>query len=178
MNKHLRQIALEREDKPGLDYAAFKARLDCEDFNEAQRALLNTRLQLLESFMTVPHISGADFLSNKSNTKDGDKGKSKKLKKSQEEYEKRKDKLTETKDIWSFKDGSLTIVDLSCPFVDESAACALFDICLALFLETRGDCGRIVALDEAHKVCSPSADQIAFCLKLLVEGCATDHDLL
>ncbi|KAM0803392.1 hypothetical protein BDR22DRAFT_801862 [Usnea florida] len=53
--------------------------------------------------------------------------------------------------IWSFKPGSLTIVDLSCPFVDESAACVMFNICLALFLEDREKAGRIVALDEAHK---------------------------
>lgn len=54
--------------------------------------------------------------------------------------------------IWSFEPGTLTIVDLSCPFVDEGAACAMFNICLALFLEERQAAGRIVALDEAHKV--------------------------
>jgi hypothetical protein len=48
--------------------------------------------------------------------------------------------------------GSLTIVDLSCPFVDENAACALFSICLSLFLERRSAGGRIIGLDEAHKV--------------------------
>lgn len=40
-------------------------------------------------------------------------------------------------DIWASEPGSLTIVDLSDPFVDESAACALFDICLSLFLENQ-----------------------------------------
>ena len=39
--------------------------------------------------------------------------------------------------------------DLSCPFFDESSACALFGI---LFLESRNTASRIVALDEAHKV--------------------------
>lgn len=53
---------------------------------------------------------------------------------------------------WHFEPGILTIVDLSCPFVDDSSACALFNICLELFLESRGSIGRIVALDEAHKV--------------------------
>ena len=48
--------------------------------------------------------------------------------------------------------GSLTIIDLSCPFVDENAACALFSICLSLFLERRNAGGRIIGLDEAHKV--------------------------
>ena len=42
--------------------------------------------------------------------------------------------------------------DLSCPFVDESSACALFAICLDLFLGSCNTASRIVALDEAHKV--------------------------
>lgn len=53
--------------------------------------------------------------------------------------------------IWEFAPGSLTIIDLSCPFVDEASACALFDICLGIFLQARQG-GRVVALDEAHKV--------------------------
>jgi hypothetical protein len=55
-------------------------------------------------------------------------------------------------DLWDFKSGTLTIVDLSCPFVAENDACALFNICLSLFLERRHQGGRLVALDEAHKV--------------------------
>ena len=62
------------------------------------------------------------------------------------------DQEIEFKDAWKFSPGTLTIVDLSCPFVDENAACALFTICLELFLEDRNNAGRIVALDEAHKV--------------------------
>lgn len=61
-------------------------------------------------------------------------------------------KKTNSTDIWSFEKGSLTIIDLSCPFVDENDACALFNLCLSLFLENRSDGGRLVALDEAHKV--------------------------
>ncbi len=57
-----------------------------------------------------------------------------------------------TEDIWQFEKGTLTIVDLSCPFVNEEDACALFAVCLGLFLEHRSNCGRIIALDEAHKV--------------------------
>ncbi len=48
--------------------------------------------------------------------------------------------------------GTLTIVDLSDPFVNEQDACALFSICLSIFMENRADCGRMIALDEAHKV--------------------------
>jgi len=61
-------------------------------------------------------------------------------------------KYCDKPDIWDFKAGSLTIVDLSCPFVDDGAACVLFNICLALFLKDRSGVGRVVALDEAHKV--------------------------
>lgn len=48
--------------------------------------------------------------------------------------------------------GSLTIVDLTDPFIDASTACVLFDICLSLFLEEKESAGRVIALDEAHKV--------------------------
>ncbi|KAK2752705.1 hypothetical protein FQN54_008083 [Arachnomyces sp. PD_36] len=66
-------------------------------------------------------------------------------------------------DIWSFKKGSLTIVDLSCTFVQENDACALFNLCLSLFLENRSSGGRLVALDEAHKfLTTNSREAISF----------------
>lgn len=48
----------------------------------------------------------------------------------------------------------LTIVDLSCPFVDASAACVLFNICIGLFLSGSSpeSVGKVIAVDEAHKV--------------------------
>ncbi len=165
MNKILRQFALEKKDEPGLNYAAFLERLSFESFNEGQRALLGTRLQLLESFMQVPDIPGATLMLEKPNTKNGNEAKIAGLEKSQETYEQNKAAIANEgkEDIWSFKEGTLTIVDLSCPFVDESAACALFNICLALFLEERGDVGRIVALDEAHKVQSKILTPVVCC---------------
>jgi hypothetical protein len=73
-------------------------------------------------------------------------------------------KSSKSSDIWEFKPGTLTIVDLSCPFVDENDACALFNICLSLFLENRATGGRLVALDEAHKVGSmPSRKRMIGC---------------
>ena len=125
----LRSLAMKSQNIAGLNYQDFKDKLNLEKFNETQRAMLNTRLQILESFMFPgKHIK---WLNNEDAT------------------ERRK---IAKAGIWSFKPGSLTIVDLSCPFVDESAACAMFDICLALFQENRHEAGRIVALDEAHKV--------------------------
>jgi hypothetical protein len=55
-------------------------------------------------------------------------------------------------EVWDFTPGVITIVDLSDPFVDEASACALFDICVGLFLEKDVKYGRVIALDEAHKV--------------------------
>ena len=56
-------------------------------------------------------------------------------------------------DFFTVKPGSLTIIDLTDPFVDSSGACVLFDISLALFLDSNKGIGKVVALDEAHKVC-------------------------
>ena len=153
VSKVLREIALERKDEPGLDYAALKERLSAQRFNEAQKGLLDTRLQLLESFMDVPSLPKAPLLSEV-NMKVATEEKRKKalLRNSHETYQQNKRALIKGGDIWSFEAESLTIVDLSCPFVDESAACLLFNICIAIFLEDRGDVGRIVVLDEAHKV--------------------------
>ena len=114
-------MAIESPGTPGLDYSAFKRKLDSQGFSRDQNGPLKLRLDLLESFMDQP--TKARTISKGA-----------------------------AQDAWSFQKGSLTIVDLSCPFVDDSAACALFTICLALFLEDRGDVGRVVVLDEAHKV--------------------------
>ena len=58
-------------------------------------------------------------------------------------------------DIFDAKPGTLTIIDLTDPFVDPASACVLFDICLALFLERNVATGCVFALDEAHKARSP-----------------------
>ena len=116
---------MKNKNKTGLNYKDFREKIKLENFNDGQRKMLNTRLQLLESFMLLPWLDDDDARERAKIANPG---------------------------IWSFKPGTLTIVDLSCPFVDESAACAMFNICLALFLENRKKAGRIVALDEAHKV--------------------------
>ncbi|KAI9715120.1 MAG: hypothetical protein M1828_001055 [Chrysothrix sp. TS-e1954] len=58
-------------------------------------------------------------------------------------------------DIFDAKPGTLTIIDLTDPFVDPASACVLFDICLALFLERNAATGYVFALDEAHKARTP-----------------------
>jgi hypothetical protein len=54
-----------------------------------------------------------------------------------------------------FKAGTLTIVDLTDPFINASSAGALFDMALSLYLETEIPSGKLLVLDEAHKVRFP-----------------------
>lgn len=61
-------------------------------------------------------------------------------------------------EIWQPEAGSLTIVDLSDPFVTESDACTLFSIALKLFIGGWQSAPRMVALDEAHKFLKSSIE--------------------
>ena len=148
----LRQMAMENQGASGLNYRAFKSRLEQEGFTGKQTGPLNLRLELLESFMEGPGKPGSYYIpQNPSVFTETKQGKAAKRRWMEDEAV-RKATYEKQDNIWSFQPGSLTIVDLSCPFVDDGAACALFDIALALFLEKREASGRIVALDEAHKV--------------------------
>lgn len=51
-----------------------------------------------------------------------------------------------------FVDGGVTILDLSCPFVDQSTACVLFRIAIDLFLYAHPSRAKMIVADEAHKV--------------------------
>lgn len=50
-----------------------------------------------------------------------------------------------------FKPGEITIMDMSCPFVDSNTACVLFKIALRKYLDS-SSAGKLIVLDEAHKV--------------------------
>ncbi|KAK8038566.1 hypothetical protein PG993_006977 [Apiospora rasikravindrae] len=65
------------------------------------------------------------------------------------------------------RDGLEARVDLSCPCVTPEAACSLFNTCLAIFLEQDSPCGRVIALDEAHKYMTSSAESQALTSTLL-----------
>lgn len=76
--------------------------------------------------------------------------------------------LPQTKfDIFRPKPGTLTLVDLTDPFVDPSSACVLFDICLALYLDGNNASGKVVALDEAHKFMNGTSASDVFTNSLL-----------
>lgn len=52
----------------------------------------------------------------------------------------------------NFEAGKVTIIDLSCPFVDSNTACVLFNIGLGMFLQSDPSTGKVIVVDEAHKV--------------------------
>ena len=54
-----------------------------------------------------------------------------------------------------FSEGQLTIIDLSDPFIDPSLAASLFEIVVRLFIRTDLATGKVLLVDEAHKVASP-----------------------
>lgn len=103
-------------------YTNFRQRLSEAEWVKGQETPLNMRLQLLDSFL-APSAATTQTT-----------------------------KPAAVEDTWSFQPGSLTIVDLSDPFLSAEDACCLFSICLSIFLEERSKCGRIVVVDEAHKV--------------------------
>ncbi|RAO67845.1 uncharacterized protein BHQ10_003857 [Talaromyces amestolkiae] len=50
-----------------------------------------------------------------------------------------------------FVEGGVTILDLSCPFMDQDTACILFRIAIDLFLHSYPSRGKMIVADEAHK---------------------------
>jgi hypothetical protein len=51
-----------------------------------------------------------------------------------------------------FDAGGITIIDLSCPFMDPNTACVLFQVSMNMYLESNPGTGKVVVVDEAHKV--------------------------
>ena len=140
-------MAVENQGTPGFEYSTFRSRVDAEAFTGQQSSPLKLRLELLESFMERScKMKDKQRAPYPPSSKAGRPGRS-------AQGDRKGSTEKESIDsVWDFTPGTLTIVDLSCPFVDESSACALFSICLDLFLESRDSSSRIIALDEAHKV--------------------------
>lgn len=148
VNRILRELRLKQQQTGGsFDYRAFKAMLAQEDLTDSQRVPLAQRLETLESFMAPPQESATH----------------KKKKKAAGAVV-----AKPTGNDWAPWAGQLTVVDLSCPCITPEGACALFNICLSLFLEQDAQLvGRIVALDEAHKYMNDSGEASALTEQLL-----------
>ncbi|KAK6534627.1 hypothetical protein TWF281_005934 [Arthrobotrys megalospora] len=65
--------------------------------------------------------------------------------------------LKDSPNLFDAIPGTLTIVDLTCPFVDSETACGLFNICNELFTSAPCASGKVIALDEAHRYMSNNA---------------------
>ncbi|KAK0612356.1 hypothetical protein B0T17DRAFT_593382 [Bombardia bombarda] len=133
----LRDMRIHQQHNGTLfNYKEFKRLLALEDLTEMQLVPLKQRLDTLESFM-VPAQSGPTT-----------------------PWKTQQHQLPPSKGIdWTPKNGTLTIIDLSCPCVTAEMACSLFNICLSLFLEQDSSAvGRVIALDEAHKYMNDSPE--------------------
>ena len=121
-------MALEQRGVQNFNYQTFVRKLDRVEMSQQQKGFLDMRKQLLETFLreTFSLKRAAQEIVRDSQGQGG---------------------------ILDDRPGSLTIVDLSDPFVGANDACTLFEICLSIFLQGKSSEGRVVALDEAHKVC-------------------------
>lgn len=126
------------------------------NLNPGQLQMLDQRLNILKTF-SAELAPGVLLKDNK-----GLEGK-------QLVDERKRQGLGMKGDCITVEKGTLTIIDLSDPFVDASTACVLFDICLGIILKRHKEAvtankispGLIITLDEAHKFLDkgiPSAD--------------------
>lgn len=128
MEKVLREMAFDPKSVQGFDYGKFCMKIEAENLDKAQKKHFEMRQGLLKSFMRegiMRHTGGKKIL----------------------------DHVPANASIFDVDPGCLTIVDLTDPMLDGGAACSLFDICMSNYLREPKDYGRVVALDEAHKVC-------------------------
>jgi hypothetical protein len=146
---------LGRKSEP-FSVKTFLGDLAAAGLSPPQLQMLDQRLSILKTFSaaTAPDIVEQDH---------------KNLNPKGLERERIKQRLGFKGNCITVERGTLTIIDLSDPFVDASTACILFDICLAIILKRHKEAitankikpGLIVTLDEAHKFLDkniPSAD--------------------
>ena len=120
-----------------FNYTLFREELKRREFNSGQKMMLNLRLSLLDSCLE------GGSTDNRVSTHF------------------RKGQLTIIERVITFSDAMWKadrLYSLSSPFMDSSSACGFFDLILGLFVQADVDgAGKIVVLDEAHKVRSRSS---------------------
>ncbi|KAI1123028.1 hypothetical protein F5Y10DRAFT_286534 [Nemania abortiva] len=127
----LRDMRLDQQAKGGgFRYYDFTRKLEQEQLSPDQKRGLRQRLDTLQSFMVSGQIN--PFSTTNTGVRVGTD--------------------------WAPKPGQLIIVDLSCPCITTSMACALFNICLSIFLAQDSSLGRVIALDEAHRYMGETSD--------------------
>ncbi|POS85823.1 hypothetical protein EPUL_004986 [Erysiphe pulchra] len=172
ISRILRELRTEQQ-KSNLpfNYADFKRAVQQCTMLPGQIGPLNQRLDTLESFMPksqtdTQHKPQIDNQRSNKKKKKKEKGPSPKANIDPPNQIEEKHKELSGND-WSIQPGTITIVDLSCPCVTSDAACALFNMCLNLFLEQPTKIGRIIALDEAHKYMNSSTEAMTLTSTLL-----------
>jgi len=116
-----------RELGDDYTYSAFMKQLEekKKEMNPAQKAGLKQRLDLLQTFTRQTRSLPLANLSR--NT-------------------------VAMREEERFIPGMITIIDLSDPFVDPPLAGAIFEILIRLFQRASVDTGKVLVVDEAHKV--------------------------
>lgn len=131
-----------------FDYANFKRQILDSGLLPSQLEPLKQRLDTLESFMPLQQVNlGGTPRTKKSKSNVAGSSwtpKARLLRPMSDE------KLTVN------QASQLTIVDLSCPCISPDTACSLFNVCFGIYMEQDANIGRVVALDEAHKVSGES----------------------
>ncbi|KAI7161720.1 hypothetical protein KC343_g18844, partial [Hortaea werneckii] len=69
---------------------------------------------------------------------------------------------TSQEGLFKTEPDTLTVVDLTDPFLDPATVCMLLDICLTLFKQNRPSSGLVIGLDEAHRYLNKSSAADAF----------------
>ena len=135
---------LQQGNGTAFDYGEFKRRILSSGLLPAQIEPLQQRLDTLESFMPSQKVEP---------TTGKKKGKAKPRSLGSDWTPKVRLPSAYTGALLiGVKSSQLTIVDLSCPCISPDTASSLFNICFGIFMEQTTQVGRIVALDEAHKV--------------------------
>ena len=127
------QQSVLRELGDDYTYSAFMRQLEekKKDMNPAQKAGLRQRLDLLQTF--TRQTRSLPLANASRNT-------------------------AAMREEGRFVSGMITIIDLSDPFVDPPLAGAIFEICIRLFQRASVDTGKVLVVDEAHKVPSLCCD--------------------
>jgi hypothetical protein len=127
IDQAFKQQSVLRELGDDYTYSAFMKQLEekKKDMNPAQKAGLKQRLDLLQTFTRQTRSLPLANMSR--NT-------------------------VVMREEERFAPGMITIMDLSDPFVDPPLAGAIFEICIRLFQRASVDTGKVLVVDEAHKV--------------------------
>lgn len=131
-------MAIETGGLGEFDYRKFTDHIAEVGFTEMRSTPLNTRLDLLQAKV--------DVLPRPRYVKTGRSSKGKIVAESKEQIPR---STSDQKDFLCGEPGSLMIVDLTDPVVDNDSACTLFDLCLSIFVSQTA-CAKVIALDEAH----------------------------